>query len=379
MIVRDFNYLRQLCGVITVLIGMVLAASGTAFGQSYEEGRGAYVRGEYDRAYGILLPLAGQGNADAQTILGIMYDYGQGVPQDEVQALDWYLRAAIQGEPAVQYKVGDRYFRGIGTEQNYHEALEWWELAASGGHSDAQFNLGLMYYRGLVTEPDFIRAADLFRSAAEQENSYAQYSLAVMYSFGEGVTKDYTEARKWLEKSAKHGLAQAQFNLGVFFENGYGVTKDMETARTWFERAAAQDLAEAKSKLAGLDTSTDTMSLGQKAVESSETYTVEDIRTHFIRQEDWVLQQPPEYYTLQLVSVLKEQDIIDFIRVAGIEAESAYIRVMVNGVTHYNALYGVYNSYDSALQAANELPTSLRGIKPWARNFRVLHSMVDQP
>ena len=364
-----------------MLLCMVLVAPGNAFGQSYEEGRSAYVRGEYTRAYEILLPLAEQGNADAQTILGIMYDYGHGVPQDEVKALDWYLRAASQGEPAVQYKVGDRFFRGIGTEQNYREALEWWELAAGGGHSDAQFNLGLMYYRGLVTKPDFIQAADLFRRAALQENSYAQYSLAVMYSFGEGVDKDYTEARNWLEKSAKQGLAQAQFNLGVFFENGYGVAKDMGTARTWYERAAAQDLAEAKSKLAGLDTTTDTdtLPLGQEAVDSSETYTVEDIRTHSIHQEDWVLQQPPEYYTLQLVSVLREQDIIDFIRVAGIEAESAYIRVMVNGITHYNALYGVYKSYDSALQAANELPASLRSIKPWARNFRVLHSMVDPP
>lgn len=378
MIVKNSNPFRSLRIILSALPGLVLTWTMHAHAQSYEDGRSAYVRGDYTQAHELLLPLAEQGNAGAQTILGIMYDYGHGVEKDEVKALDWYLRAAVQGDPAVQYKVGDRFFQGTGTEQNYREALEWWELAASGGYSDAQFNLGLMYYRGLVTPPDFAKAAELFKAAAMQENSYAQYSLAVMYSFGEGVKKSYAEALKWLEKSAAQGLAQAQFNLGVFYENGYGIEKNVETARAWYEKAAAQGLAEAKTKLAGLTASAEgeATNLAQTPVENTDA--LDKNETHDIRQREWVLQQPPEYYTLQLVSVLKEQDIINFIRAHGIESESAYVAVMVNGVTHYNALYGVYQSYESALEAAAEIPDSLAGLKPWARSFRVLQGMLSQ-
>ena len=378
MIVKNSNPFRSLRILLSVLPVLVLAWAAHVQAQSYEDGRSAYVRGDYARALELLLPLTEQGNAGAQTILGIMYDYGHGVEKDEVKALDWYLRAAVQGDPAVQYKVGDRFFQGMGTERNYREALEWWELAASGGHSDAQFNLGLMYYRGLVTPPDFARAAELFEAAALQENSYAQFSLAVMYSFGEGVNKSYAEALKWLEKSAAQGLAQSQFNLGVFYENGYGVDKNASTARAWYEKAAAQDFAEAKTKLAALQRSdkNETPVLARGSIE--DTYTLDEIGTHDIRQREWVLRQPPEYYTLQLVSLLKEQDIINFIRARGIEGESAYVAVMVNGVTHYNALYGVYQSYESALEAAAEMPESLAGLKPWARNFRVLQGMLSQ-
>ena len=40
---------------------------------------------------------AEQGDADAQTDLGIMYDNGFGVPQDYAEALKWYRKAAEQG------------------------------------------------------------------------------------------------------------------------------------------------------------------------------------------------------------------------------------------------------------------------------------------
>ncbi|MBM3566043.1 MAG: sel1 repeat family protein, partial [Alphaproteobacteria bacterium] len=37
---------------------------------------------------------AGQGHASAQNNLGVMYDRGQGVPQDDVQAHKWYNLAS---------------------------------------------------------------------------------------------------------------------------------------------------------------------------------------------------------------------------------------------------------------------------------------------
>ena len=43
-----------------------------------------------------LIQQASQGNADAQFNLGVMYDIGQGVPQDDAEAAKWYRLAADQ-------------------------------------------------------------------------------------------------------------------------------------------------------------------------------------------------------------------------------------------------------------------------------------------
>ncbi|MGC1095551.1 MAG: SEL1-like repeat protein [Pseudolabrys sp.] len=43
--------------------------------------------------------LAERGNAQAQAILGFIYEHGRGVPQDYAAAVRWYVSAAEQGYP----------------------------------------------------------------------------------------------------------------------------------------------------------------------------------------------------------------------------------------------------------------------------------------
>ena len=45
---------------------------------------------------------AEQGNADAQSILGIMFSYGQGVPQNYAEAMKWFRKSADQGNADAQ-------------------------------------------------------------------------------------------------------------------------------------------------------------------------------------------------------------------------------------------------------------------------------------
>lgn len=359
--------------------------AGWAAGQGFEAGKQAYINGDYRHAYDILAPLARNGDPEAQKMLGIMYDYGQGVEKDPKQALDWYIKAANQGQTSVQYQVGSKYFRGDGTTQDYAEAAKWWEMAATGGQVDAQFNLGLMYFRGLGVKQDDARAAELFRAAARQGHAHAQYSLAVMYAFGRGVEKDYQTALEWFRKAAEQGVAQAQFNLGVFYENGYGVDADTDTASAWYKRAAAQGLAEAEDKLAALDVpredeKIDKTSPPQKTAEmpaeTASDYPPSEITPTGIRRKDWLMQLSPDSYTLQIGSITSEQAMIGFIMNNGLESKTAYVKVVIDGVTRYNGLYGHYDTYEEAQQAAAGLTTTLGGVKPWIRNVGILQKML---
>ena len=78
---------------------------------------------------------AEQGDASAQTSLGWLYMYGQGVPQNDKEALKWFRLAAAQGYANGQYNVGLLYMMGRGVPQNYEEALKWFRLAAAQGHA----------------------------------------------------------------------------------------------------------------------------------------------------------------------------------------------------------------------------------------------------
>jgi uncharacterized protein len=116
---------------------------------SYEDGAAAYDRADYATAMRLWLPLAEGGNGDAQTMLGIIYEEGQGVSQDHTAALTWYRRAADQGHPDAQFYLAYMHELGKGVPIDPAAAANWLSKAADQGHADAQFNLGAVYEDGI--------------------------------------------------------------------------------------------------------------------------------------------------------------------------------------------------------------------------------------
>jgi hypothetical protein len=80
---------------------------------------------------------AEQGDARAQFNLGLMYDTGEGVPQDDAEAVRWYRLAADQGDATAQYNLGLMYANGQGVPQDYVAAHMWLNLAAAQGNANA--------------------------------------------------------------------------------------------------------------------------------------------------------------------------------------------------------------------------------------------------
>ena len=56
--------------------------------------------------------LAETGDASAQNRLGLIYQHGEGVPQDDAEAVKWYLKAAEQGHADAQNNLGLIYQNG---------------------------------------------------------------------------------------------------------------------------------------------------------------------------------------------------------------------------------------------------------------------------
>ncbi len=73
-----------------LIILAALIATTWVSGQTFEE---AKVKAE-------------QGDAAAQFNLGVMYSFGDGVLQDDKEAVRWYRKSAEQGVAEAQYNLG---------------------------------------------------------------------------------------------------------------------------------------------------------------------------------------------------------------------------------------------------------------------------------
>ncbi|HEY3827264.1 MAG TPA: tetratricopeptide repeat protein, partial [Bryobacteraceae bacterium] len=78
----------------------------------------------------------------AQYNRGTGYWYGSGVPQDYVEAANWFRKAAEGGFAEAQYRLAQMMAIGQGIRQDNTEAANWYRKAAEQGVVGAQFNLG---------------------------------------------------------------------------------------------------------------------------------------------------------------------------------------------------------------------------------------------
>ncbi|MFA6174195.1 MAG: tetratricopeptide repeat-containing serine protease family protein [Kiritimatiellales bacterium] len=228
-----------------------------------------------------LLERARRGDAEAQFELAMRYGAGEGVVQNEKEAVKWCRLAADQGFAEAQYGLG-RYYE-FSEDKDSKEAGKWYRLAAEQGYAEAQFRLGVWYdpttnmFDEVANEHGAAEEAfKWFKLAAEQEHSGAQISLGNCYAKGIGVQKDHKEAAKWFRRAfeqgdeyaellwqgaspveyyqfkAEQGDAKYQYMVGVQYEVGEdlsGVPVDHKEAVKWYRLAADQGYADAQFSL----------------------------------------------------------------------------------------------------------------------------------
>lgn len=156
----------------TTLLLLAMIISTTAFAQSaeklYSEGKKLYDAEQYEQAFPKLKAAADKGHKKAQYRVGLCYDKGRGVTEDDAKAVAWYQKAVDQGYAKAQYQLGKCYKNGEGIAKDEKKAVE------------------------------------LFMLAAKQDNGDAQYQLAKCYLKGKGVAKDEAKAKSWLKKAVKN-------------------------------------------------------------------------------------------------------------------------------------------------------------------------------
>lgn len=94
-------------------------------------------------------------------------------------------------------------------------------------------------------------------------------------------------------------------------------------------------------------------------------------------REDWLLTQPGDRFTLQLLGSRSESSLQSFIARHKLDVdEAAYYRGLHQGTAWYVLIYGSYPDKASALAARDKLPAPIRSGKPWPRSLESVQTAI---
>jgi TPR repeat protein len=158
--------------------------------------------------------------------------------ESPARAAQAILLAAGEGEVEAQALLGQILLDGQGIAQDQPLALRWFGIAAGRGHLMARNMLGRCHEHGWGCAADASIAAQHYRIAADAGLDWAMYNLANLLATGRGVAVDHPQALALYRRAAELGHAKSMNLFGRYLEEGQVCPADPIAAREWYQRSA---------------------------------------------------------------------------------------------------------------------------------------------
>ena len=104
--------MRKICFLISMIVCLLVQAQSTE--KLYTQGKALYDAKNYAKAFPLFQTAAQKGHKKAQYRLGLCYDKGRGVKEDDKQAFYWYGLSANQGYAKAQYQSNFDFLSNMG-------------------------------------------------------------------------------------------------------------------------------------------------------------------------------------------------------------------------------------------------------------------------
>lgn len=318
--------------MVAISVVLLFGWPATLLAQSYEEGKKAYLLGDYAKAQQQWHSLAENGDVNAQFGLGTLYAAGNGVDKDHTRANFWFEKAATQGFPPAQFNLGNAYRHGRGVAQDEARAVAWWSLAA------------------------------------QQNFAPAQYNLATAYYFGRGVVQSEELAIQWYEQAAANQYEPAIQQLELIRKLVSGpndASGPAPSARKPDKTQATMAVQEAKplQDAAGRGGRDASVQGSEKVLESGVSISPELLCT----DNQWIRLQSPEHYTIQLMGAHGGQYVKDFMESYRHLPQLVCVQAERAGKRWYMVIYQSFPTRAAARAALVTLPHELQEQGAWIR------------
>ena len=166
LILQENSIGTILKGIKISILFVVFSFPPFSFANDFDEGLEAIHGTDYEKALKILMPLAIKGHAPSQYNVGVMHEWGNGIPKDYVKAMKWYRLSAEGSNKDAQNNLGAMYSKGEGVEQSFVNALKWFVISAKNGSEAGRKNIDIVEKR--MTPKQITQARRLARKWAKK-------------------------------------------------------------------------------------------------------------------------------------------------------------------------------------------------------------------
>ena len=189
-------------------------------------------------------------------------------PKKYNTALKCFKKAAESNHAEAIYYLGLMYERGWGVYQNDQEAVKWYAKAIDLGFLDAHHAL-IQLKNKISSEKLYIsKHTETMHSNLHTKSSSTVQSNLIMEKDGEseckaGIAflnekpKKFSNALKCFRKAAEENHPDALYYLGLMYERGWGVNQSDQEAINWYYKAAKLGHYTAKQELLKLNKNND--------------------------------------------------------------------------------------------------------------------------
>jgi outer membrane protein assembly factor BamD len=265
-----------------------------------------------------------------------------GDPNSAIAAAERFIRL-YPDHPNLDYLY---YLRGLAAFNQAVSDFAALPPAANGAPPDApppRAGLALQYFAELLTRyPDSRYGDDARKRIEHLRQQLARVELeAAQHSLNQG-------------QYATAGL-RARTLIDNYPDSGYAT-----------EAAAIINMAQRMLSLEGIPKATKAQAEAPSA----------PIHIDGLLDATWIAQQKPSAYTIQLFSTSSEQALRAFVKRQRMN-DVAWFSFGAPNRTWYSLIYGVFDSVTDARVAAEKLPSSLRGEKPWIRKMSDVQALLQ--
>ncbi len=162
--------------------------------------------------------------ADGNTIschnMGLMYDYGDGVDEDDEKALGFYLKACDKDYAPSCSRAALLYEEGKGIEEDMNKAFRLYSQACGGGDGFGCHNAAV-YYSKKETEAMKNVAIGLYSKACDEGYAPSCIYLGRMYRDAKTLSNDYELAKEKFDLACELNNTLGCKELRILEEAGY--------------------------------------------------------------------------------------------------------------------------------------------------------------
>lgn len=214
----------------------------------------------------LLRALAESGSPEALSILGRLYERGDYVGKNKINAAEYYIRATILDSPratfllwklirekdfytilndAIQFNDPSAQFVWYGLKKLGYDnrltdadAIDLLKKASLQNHLPSIIELGLNYYTGKFVNLDKKKGLSIWESVKNSGSIEPEIRLVVSKIFDSVLLEAENNYISVLTSAEEKGSLLAQFALGYCYENGIGVKQNIAAAVKYFRLSA---------------------------------------------------------------------------------------------------------------------------------------------